>query len=518
MVNDPKHRLRIASHPAAVPATVVLLLCAASVEAGWFGRGVGVAGAGYAIKETLEESTGIFGKIVSAVIEGDDARVSELSGEIEKTPGKIVRRAFPVLEAPHVVAEKLKSAKRKIDRFVGGAGERIADARAALAIDRGGEGGGWNDAALLEGEPLSVPVGPQLAAPGPGYDSPAEVLAALRGEEAPRTPGETGGRPAATSRDFDDWVVSAQEARPHCYGIVDPETLPADCFGPVRAEAPAAKRAEDSSQVAGEGFDWASGEWTPEDTGWAGWDSTDPRYSDEDRDAARVGVFAARCWGVYDVSKGSGLHGLMKERMQRNECPSEETTEPAVSSGDAGSEYATALAGVLDENSTSPADGDYLAALNTLEAKEAERRRLEEEAREQARLAEEEAREQARLAEEEARERAERPRQGVIQSASAYDCQADDQPVIQAMHEARARAGDTPGTSVAYCAIVNVARAYIWKALRCLKYDDTLIPEHRRQIKAQLEISRQNKKNYMERYSALTSGGTCSCWSSICAE
>ena len=396
-MNRPKRLIWIVPHSAIVSAVAVALLCAAPVEAGWFGRGVGVAGAGYALEETLEENTGILGEILGAVIEGDGARVSELVGEIAKTPGKIVRRAFPVLEAPHVVAEKLKSAKRKIDRFVGGAGERIADARAALAIDRGGEGGGWNDAALLEGEPLSVPVGPQLAAPGPGYDSPAEVLAALRGEEAPRTPGETGGRPAATSRDFDDWVVSAQEARPHCYGIVDPETLPADCFGPVRAEAPAAKRAEDSSRAAGEGFDWASGEWTPEDTGWAGWDSTDPRYSDEDRDAARVGVFAARCWGVYGVSKGSGLHGLMKERMQRNECPSEETTEPAVSSGDAGSEYATALAGVLDENSTSPADGDYLAALNTLEAKEAERRRLEEEAHEpQARL-EEEAREQARL-------------------------------------------------------------------------------------------------------------------------
>ncbi len=518
MVNDPKHRLRIASHPAAVPATVVLLLCAASVEAGWFGRGVGVAGAGYAIKETLEESTGIFGKIVSAVIEGDDARVSELSGEIEKTPGKIVRRAFPVLEAPHVVAEKLKSAKRKIDRFVGGAGERLNDARAALAIDRGGEGGGWNDAALLEGEPLSVPVGPQLAAPGPGYDSPAEVLAALRGEETPRTPGGTGGKPAATSWDFDDWVVSAREARPHCYGIVDPETLPADCFGPMRAEAPAAKRAEDSSRAAGEGFDWASGEWTPEDTGWAGWDSTDPRYSDEDRDAARVGVFAARCWGVYGVSKGSGLHGLMKERMQRNECPSEETTEPAVSSGDAGSEYATALAGVLDENSTSPADGDYLAALNTLEAKEAERRRLEAEANEpQARL-EEEAREQAMLEEAERRDRAELPRQGVIQSASAYDCRAEDQRVLQAIREAQARAEASDSVALPYCAAANIARALNWKILQCLNYDNTLSSEHRRQLEAQLESNRQYVKSHAEGYIKWTSGGTCSCWSSICAD
>ena len=158
-----------------------------------------------------------------------------------------------------------------------------------------------------------------------------------------------------SSWDFEQWVVSEQEARPHCYGIVDPETLPADCFGPVRAEEPAASlgtnRVEDSQQA--EGFDWASGEWTAEDTGWAGWDSSDPRYGDKDREAARVGVFAARCWGVHGVSKHSpGLMGLMKERMERNECPTEEASQ--ASSGDSGNEYAAALAGVLGEDSTAP--------------------------------------------------------------------------------------------------------------------------------------------------------------------
>ena len=428
-MNRPKRRLRIIPHSAIVSAVAVALLCVAPVEAGWLGRGVGVAGAGYALKETLEENTGILGEILGAVIEGDGARVSELAGEIAKTPGKIVRRAFPVLEAPHAVAARLKSAKRKIGRFVGGVGERVADARgalqvgasaavdkvgksvtdarAALAVDRGGEGGDWNDAALLEGDPLSVPVGSQLAAPNSRYDSPAEGPAAPGGDEVPRTPAGADGEPAAASWDIEDRWASAQ---------------------PVRAEVPAA------------------------------------------------------------------------------------------SSGNAGSEYAAALAGVLDEDPAAPAGGGYLAALNTLEAKEVERLRLEEEAREQARLAEEEAREQARLAEEEARERAERPHRGVIQSESAYDCQADDQRVIQAMHEARDRAGGTRGTSVAYCAAVNVARAYIWGALQRLNCDDTLIPEHRRQIKARMEISRRNKKNFMERYSALTSGGTCSCWSSICAD
>ena len=404
MKNRPTRRLRIVPHPTAVPVAVLLLLCAAPAGAGWLDRGTAVAGAGHSLKETLEENTGIFGRMVGAVIDGDDAMVSELAGEIAKTPGKLIRRAFPVLEAPHAVVEKLNTAKRKIGRFAGGVGERLtgagatlaADARAALAIDRGGRDDGWNDAALLEGEPLPAPAGSKLTAAG--YESPAEALAALRGE--------AGEQPPASSWDFEQWVVSEQEARPHCYGVVDPDNLPADCFGPARAGAPAALpgtgRVEDSPQAGGS--DWASGEWAAEDTGWSGWDASDPRYSEEDREAARVGVFAARCWGVDGVSKHGpmgGLYGLMQERMERNECPNEEMA-PA-SSFDSGSEYATALAGVLDEDSAVPAGGDYLAALNALDAKEAEERerqaRLEAEREHRARLEKEERRERARLAE-----------------------------------------------------------------------------------------------------------------------
>ena len=312
MMNRPRRRLRIVPYPAAVPAAVVLLLCAAPAGAGWLDRGVGVAGAGHSLKETMKENLDILGKSLGAAIEGDGATVSEFAGEIEKTPGKLIRQAFPVLDTPHALAEKLESAKRKIGRFTGRVKERltgagatlVADARAALAIDREGEDGGWSDAALLEGEPLPAPAGTKFTASG--YGSAADTLAALRGE-TPRKPGEAGRKPAASSWDFEEWVVSEQEARPHCYGVVDLETLPADCFGPARAEAPAPKRAEDTPQA--EGFDWASGEWTAEDTGWAGWDASDPRYSEEDRDAARVGVFAARCWGVDGVSRHGSMAG-----------------------------------------------------------------------------------------------------------------------------------------------------------------------------------------------------------------
>ena len=382
-INHSMCRCRRVPRPAVALLAGALLLGATPAGAGWLARGMGVAGVGHAVKETLDENTGIVGKMVSAIIDDDGETVSDLMGEIKKTPAKLIKRAFPVLEAPQAVAEKLTSAQRKIERFVGGAGETLADARAALAVDRDRQGEGWSDAALLEGEPLPAPSGSQFVA---GDNS--------------RQPGETGAQPAA-AWDFDQWVVSKQAARPHCYGIVDLDTLPADCFGPADTEEaaapPNANRVEDSPQA--EGFDWASGKWSADD-GWSGWDQSDGRYSDADREAARVGHFAAACWGVYGVSKhhgpASGLYDLMHERMQRNECPNEETKQASTGNGDA-----AAPAGSLEAGSVPPANDDYLAALSDLEKKEAERLRLEEEERErQARLEEEEEREwQAQLEE-----------------------------------------------------------------------------------------------------------------------
>ena len=383
-------------------SSCILLLCTLPAGARLSGA-IGVAGAGHSLKDTLDETTGLFGEMVSAVIDGDDEAVSELMGEVAKTPGKLIKRAFPVLEAPHMLAEKLKSAKQKIERFAGGVKEGLADARAALAVDRDGTNGGWSDASLLEGEPLQAPA--DTAFTTPNYESPAAVFAALKGG-AGHAPGTTGAGSADTSWDFEKWVIAEQEANPHCYGVVDPETLPPECFGQVDAESPAVKsgadRVDDSPQAGAS--DWASGNWTVEGDGWSGWDKSDLRYSDDDREAARVGVFAANCWGVYEVSRSHGLYELMRERMQRNECPNEEKN-PA-SSDDAGNEYTTALADVFEGDSTTLADGDYLTALNDLEEKEAERLRLEGEARQrQARLEAEERERRARLEAEEERER-----------------------------------------------------------------------------------------------------------------
>lgn len=368
-INHSMCRFRRVPRPAVALLAGTLLLGATPAGAGWLGRGIGVAGVGHAVKETLDENTDIVSKMVSAVIDDDDETVSELMGEIKKTPGKLIKRAFPVLEAPQAVAEKLKSAKRKIERFVGGAGETLADARAALAVDRDRGDGGWGDAALLEGEPLPAPPETAFTATKYRYESPVEVLAALKGE-AVRKSGAAGDKPAASSWDFDEWVVAKQEAKPHCYGVVDPETLPADCFGAEAVEEPAAANKTEDLPQAG-GFDWASEDWSA-DTGWAGWDHSDHRYSDADREAARVGVFAADCWGVYGVSKhhgpASGLYELMRERMQRDECPNEETNQASSDSFE--NEYATALAAVLEGDSANPGAADYLAALNDLQAKE----------------------------------------------------------------------------------------------------------------------------------------------------
>ncbi len=394
-------RLHNVFRPAVTVAVSILLLSTFPAVAGLSGA-VGGAGAGHSLKETLAENTGIFGEMVSAFIEGDDETVSELVGEVAKTPGKLIKRAFPVLEAPQAVADMLQSAKQRLERFVGGVGETLTDARAALAIDGDNKNGGWSDATLLEGGPLQAPADTLFASQN--YESPAEVLAALKGEAEP---GATGGKSAGSSWDFEKWVIAKQEANPHCYGVVDPETLPPECFGQVDADIPAASPTaaliKDSSRAGA--ADWSSGEWAAEDDGWAGWDKTDDRYSDADRDAARVGVFAAECWGVYGVSKQSGLYDLMLTRMQRNECPNEDTNQ-------ASSEDAAVLG-----------DDDYLTALDELEAQEEQERLLAEEQR---RLEAEERERQARL-EDEARQEEERLAAQRRQEQLEYDRQAAQQ-------------------------------------------------------------------------------------------
>ena len=127
---------------AALVAAALALLAAAPADAGWLGRGIAVGGAGYAVSKTMEENIGILGKMWEAIDKNDDESFARLQAESEKTQGKLIMRAFPILGVPHAIAQKLKSAKEKIDRFVGGARQKVTDARAAPVRRPGQPAGG----------------------------------------------------------------------------------------------------------------------------------------------------------------------------------------------------------------------------------------------------------------------------------------------------------------------------------------------------------------------------------------
>ena len=384
-------RLRMLRFTATSSVTILLLAVAGSAEAGWLARGIGVAGAGTAVAATLDRTTGIFDKMMDAVISDDSKAASALERELEKTPGTIITKAFPVLDAADAVADRVKSAKRKIDSLVDKSGEGLADARSALASWGNTESGSRSEAALLEGEPLLTPVDTEFVEPR--RHSSDEVLAELR-EEAGLKPRETDVESSVSSSDFEQWVIAEQEGRPHCYGVVDPDTLPPDCFEPLRSAKPVeAEQSQD--EVAGNGTDWASGNWTVEGSGWSGWNTDDIRYSEEDRQAARVSFYAARCWGVYGVTKREPTWILMKEKMERNECPNEEADQ--ADSQEPDDDYARALDTVVSGGSDATSDDSQLAALDALEAKEAELRQIEREVERQDRLEEEGRRERVRL-------------------------------------------------------------------------------------------------------------------------
>ena len=139
---------RFASAPtlAATPlaAALLVLSCAMPAEAGWLARGTGVAGTGNALKENLGDLLDRFSEMSDATMSGDATKAEAVWAKVKQTPGRIIKDAFPVLKlgdaalaAKEGVEERLKSAERKIGRFVGGVGETVADARAALAVGAG---------------------------------------------------------------------------------------------------------------------------------------------------------------------------------------------------------------------------------------------------------------------------------------------------------------------------------------------------------------------------------------------
>ena len=133
----------------------VLLFVALPADAGWLerARGVPLSATGIAISsyvvheasviQSLKQNAGelvdLFADMLDAVEEGDTKTVEEIWSDVEKVPGDIVREAFPVFRAMDAAAalvsgvrERLESAKRHIERFVGKTDG--TDPRGALAI------------------------------------------------------------------------------------------------------------------------------------------------------------------------------------------------------------------------------------------------------------------------------------------------------------------------------------------------------------------------------------------------
>ena len=177
-------------------AAILLLLTAAPVQAGWkspspgatAAGGVVAVGLGHSLRKNLGESVDRLGEMFNAVARGDTEEVKRLSEESDRLSGRVVRDAFPVLgvlsgafdtsrAAVEKLEAKLRSAERKIGRFVGKAGERTVDARAALAIDEDERQWYESEGGILDGGPLPVVRTP------PPSDAPVHVVASPMGDE-----------------------------------------------------------------------------------------------------------------------------------------------------------------------------------------------------------------------------------------------------------------------------------------------------------------------------------------------
>ena len=199
----------IAATPLAV--AILALSCAMPAEAGWLARGAGVAGAGYALKENLDDLVDRFGEMTDAAISGDSAKAADVWAKVKVTPGRIIKDAFPVLKLGHAalaakgrVRDRLKSAERKIGRFVRRTGEAAADARAALAVGKG-ERSWYESASGILAKAQLPPVRALAARTRAAFQAKSDPWGAAP-TTAARSPDPWSAAPAAASaRSSDPW-------------------------------------------------------------------------------------------------------------------------------------------------------------------------------------------------------------------------------------------------------------------------------------------------------------------------
>ena len=379
------HAPRGAAPAAAALAAAALLLAAAPAGAGLLGGGTAAAGAAHGVQKTQEETTRFVDRLLGDAIANlastrdGGAIVSEVEGELEKTQGRLIGNSFPVLVGAKAlkdsVAEKLKSARSRIERFVSGDGQAAVDERAALAIDDDGKKRGTG-AEILGGGPLPASTGTVFVAKRSG---PAAANAG-----APGGWGKTG---TGRSQTWTEWAANEHRTRPHCYGIVDPENMPADCPNRASVLKAASGTAGTGQASQGAGAGRGAGKSAAGSGAWSEWKKSKGYVSDVDRESAQVSAFALRCWGVSGVNEYHSFYPIMKKRMQQDDCLKEEAEGKR--RGDSKKDYAAALADTLGGDGAAGGGGDYRKALGALEEREAERRRIEEEERaQQARLEE----------------------------------------------------------------------------------------------------------------------------------
>ena len=98
-------------------------------------------------------------------------------------------------------------------------------------------------------------------------------------------------------------------------------------------------------------------------------------------------------------------------------------------------------------------------------------------------------------------------------------CDRVGQKVMVAIDEASKRSsaqGASAATSV--CAAVNIARATVYGAIKCLDDPDFSVAE-KAAIRAQLAASRRNVQQNLEVFSNVSStGAKCPCWSEACSD
>ena len=209
------------THRRAAPLAAALLLGATPAGADWMPKpsgatvagGIAVAGVGWSLKKNLGEAGDQIGEMVSAAIRGDTGEVGRLSKDLMKLPVDIAVDAFPVLTvgagaldaagaAGEKVRKRLEAAKRRVGQLAGAAGETVADARVALAVDE--DDRRWYESAVkvLDKSRLAAVTVPRTRqAPDPGTRADPWGTVAKTGEPS-RDPG------AAVAK-VDPWAPDA---------------------------------------------------------------------------------------------------------------------------------------------------------------------------------------------------------------------------------------------------------------------------------------------------------------------